>query len=144
MSTPPGVSGQYFIRVQNKEYEADISHKIAGITYMISYTLIGVETKNPYEMVNTVNSEVTLVRDETQSGISLKLDVPKTRDPNFKVSEVKYLFLIGSSAENIKNAMFCSDNSKIHPLSYWVSVDPKRDSYTYDVSVIVCLFRKWK
>ena len=63
VSTPPGVSGQYFIRVQNKEYEADISHKIAGITYMISYTLIGVETKNPYEMVNTVNPEVTLVRD---------------------------------------------------------------------------------
>jgi hypothetical protein len=47
VTTPASVSGQYFIRVQNKEYEANIRQEVSGISFMIQYRVLPKSDPNP-------------------------------------------------------------------------------------------------
>lgn len=60
VTTPANITGQYFIRVQNKEYTAGMSDKAGGITYMIRYMLFPTAQKNPYLSLDAKSYLVTV------------------------------------------------------------------------------------
>lgn len=51
ITTPENVTGQYFLRVQNKEFKAMISAGVSGIKYLINYRIHENKHKNPYSLL---------------------------------------------------------------------------------------------
>lgn len=80
MTTPENVTGQYFIRVQSKEYTASISEEVSGLSYLIKYRLHKKSEKNPYEYLDIESLSIKVGTAEYLENVTIKIGKIKSID----------------------------------------------------------------
>ena len=135
------VTGQYYLRVQEKNIAKHINEADAELEYLIRYRFIKEGEPNPYQLIDSESLEIQSI-DDKGSEITLTVDSVQPLEPRVSISDIKYLFTLGADKDDVQNVMICSTNSQIKRLKAFHPESFSAEKVELNILVFLFLCRK--
>lgn len=111
---------------------------------MVRYRLSNKNQKNPYNALDATSYDIRIDHSSSKENLTLIFSSIKSTDPQIIVKVVSYIFVIGTSHDDIKNYMLCATKKDTKHLTYALISNSIEDKLQLNVSVILSLCRKFK